>query len=81
MKSAINIMIFLAFCGALIATAIIGATYEAKASIAAYNKGICTECGGEYRLSGGYHVRNGGDHYIYVCEECGHGIETCSIMD
>lgn len=81
MKDAMGVIVFIILVGALICVAFIGGTQEAKASIAAYNNGICTECGGEYRLCGAYYVRNSGDHYIYVCQECGHGIETCDIMN
>ena len=80
MKTVIRIMIFLVLTGALMATAIIGAINEAKASITAYNEGICANCGGEYHLSGAYRIRDS-SYYIYTCEECGHSIETYRIMN
>lgn len=42
---------------------------------AAYNNGICTECGGEYHFSGADHSQ-----YYYTCAQCDHTIRSCELM-
>lgn len=48
---------------------------EANEAIAAYNNGICTECGGKYHFSG-----SGLVWYYYTCEQCDHTIRSKVIM-
>lgn len=52
---------------------------EAKMDAGVYNNGICIVCDGEYRFSGGSEYRNSHTYY-YSCEDCGHTIETNSLM-
>ena len=71
-------------CIILIALVFIGgcfmAVHEGKTAVAAYNNGICSECGGEYRFAGATHLRNSGDRYYYTCQSCGHTTMTYSLM-
>ena len=41
-----------------------------KAQIDAWNNGICTECGGEYKFKNAYN-----SSYFYACENCDHVIK------
>ena len=41
-----------------------------KAQIDAWNNGICTECGGEYKFKNAYN-----SSYFYACEDCDHVIK------
>lgn len=45
-----------------------------------WNNGLCTECKGEYNFSGatGYRISH---HYYYTCDNCGHTIETQTLME
>lgn len=55
---------------------IIGGTIEANQSIEAYNNGICSKCGGNYKFVSSSHIRNSSDEYYYSCEDCGYTIMT-----
>lgn len=66
---------------ALLGVLTLGVIHEAKQSVAAYNHGICTECGGDYRFTSAVHLRNGGDRYYYTCQNCGHTIETVQLFN
>jgi hypothetical protein len=48
---------------------------EAKMDESVWNDGIC-QCGGEFTFSSADHLRNGGNLYYYVCNDCGEVIET-----
>ena len=52
---------------------------EAKMDADVYNNGICSVCEGDYRFSGGSEYRSSHTYY-YSCEDCGHTIETNSLM-
>lgn len=52
---------------------------EAKMDADAYNGGICSICEGDYDFRGGSEYR-GSHTYYYTCEDCGHTIETNSLM-
>lgn len=52
---------------------------QREAEIEYYNDGICTICGGEYEFSGATRYRSSSE-YFYTCEDCGHTIQTSSIM-
>ena len=41
-----------------------------KEQIDTWNKGICTECGGEYKFKNAYN-----SSYFYACENCDHVIK------
>lgn len=41
-----------------------------KAQIDAWNNGICTECGGEYKFKNAYN-----SSYFYACEDCDYVIK------
>lgn len=45
-----------------------------KTQIDAWNNGICTECGGEYKFKNG----NNGTYY-YACEDCDHVIKMAEL--
>ena len=46
-----------------------------------FNNGICTQCGGEYRMSGATEIRMGSETFYYTCQECGWTIETNCLMN
>lgn len=48
---------------------------QASEATTAYNNGICTECGGEYRFSGADRSQ-----YYYTCAECDHTIRSNKLM-
>ena len=45
----------------------------------AWNNGICSVCEGEYNFSGATKYRTSHSYY-YTCDDCGHTIETNSLM-
>ena len=47
---------------------------EHKHDIKVWNNGKCPDCGSEWEYQDMYHVRNGGDTYIY-CDKNGHSIK------
>ena len=77
MKQLIGIVLFLA---ALAGVMYLGLRYETNVSREAYNDGVCSVCGGEYRFSSVAHHRNGSDKFYYTCEDCGHTIMTYHVM-
>lgn len=52
---------------------------EYKGDVSKWNNGICIECNGQMKFSGGSHHRTS-EHYYYSCNDCGHTIETHSLM-
>lgn len=44
--------------------------------ILTYNNGVCTQCGGHYVLKDIEMSKNNVNHYYYICDNCGHLIET-----
>ena len=52
---------------------------EAKMDADAYNGGVCSICEGDYDFRGGSEYR-GSHTYYYTCKDCGHTIETNSLM-
>lgn len=70
--------------GAVIAVVVLASimwagSEQKKAEIEYYNNGICTICGGEYKFAGGAKYHNYTEYY-YTCEDCGHTIQTSTIM-
>ena len=45
-----------------------------------FNDGVCTQCGGEYRLNGATRWRSNSEFY-YTCQDCGWTIETHSLIN
>lgn len=52
---------------------------EYKDDTSKWNNGVCIKCNGQMRFSGGSHNRSS-EHYYYSCDDCGHTIETHSLM-
>jgi len=77
MKQLIGVILFLA---AIVGAMYLGLRYEARMSKEAYNEGVCSVCGGEYRFSSVAHHKNGSDKFYYTCEDCGHTIMTYRVM-
>jgi len=77
MKQIIGVILFLA---ALAGLMYLGLRHETEMSREAYNKGMCSVCGGEYHFSSVAHYKNGSDRFYYTCEDCGHTIMTYRIM-
>lgn len=55
---------------------IIGGTIEGNQSKRAYNNGICSECGGNYKFVSATYIGNNSNEYYYSCENCGYTIYT-----
>lgn len=53
---------------------------ETSGSMERWNNGVCVECGGAYKFSGGSQYRTS-DTYFYSCEVCDHTIETSMLMN
>ncbi len=74
-RCAVGILVALAF-GFFLTGVMWG---EAKMDADAYNNGICSLCEGNYDFRGGSEYRSSHTYY-YTCEDCGHTIETNSLM-
>ena len=61
--------------GILIVIALVFTLVESCCSSNIYNQGVCPQCGGAYvfKETVGHRYST---HYIYVCDQCGHLIET-----
>ena len=63
----------------IIALTILGAIADVRTDRKAYNNGQCPLCEGEYRFASGSYYHHS-HYYYYTCDECGHTIETHSLM-
>ena len=69
-----SIVIALAIFAALIGITFGVYKIESAMDADAWNNGVC-DCGGQYEFTNADHIKNGGNHYYYSCNTCGHVIE------
>lgn len=69
-----------AFLAIFIILAIILCLVQSCVSSNAYNNGVCPRCGGNYvfKETVGHRYST---HYIYVCDKCGHLIESTTYFN
>lgn len=70
----VSILIF--FVTFISAIAIFFVNVQKNADIKTYNNGICTQCGGEYKIFSKEH-----EQYNYKCEDCDYIITTHTQME